>query len=280
MWLPWNYAAIIAAVLAGVGLLTRRRGRKPTGISALTTEAALVFVLYGLWQYAAGISLLQVDGAIGRGRWIMRISHWLPLPGEHRVQSWVLPHSWLTQFCNGYYAIMHVPALGIFLVWMFFRHRDRYAPWRNVLAALTGISLAIQLVPVAPPRLIPGAGFVDTALLFHQSVYGSLGAGAADQLSAMPSVHVGWASLIAIATFTSTRSRWRWIAVVHGALTWFVVVATANHWWLDGIVEVALLGIIVLVERAARHWLRSLRSSQPSEARTSDATASAAASSA
>ena len=260
MWLPWKYAAIISALLAGVGLLTRRKGRRPTGISALTTEAALVFLLYGMWQYAAGISLLHVDGAIGRGRSIMRISHWLPLPSEHRLQGWVLPHSWLTQFCNGYYAIMHVPALGIFLVWMFFRHRDRYPPWRNVLAALTGISLAIQLVPVAPPRLIPGAGFVDTALLFNQSVYGSLGAGAADQLSAMPSVHVGWASLIAIAAFTSTRSRWHWIAVAHGALTWFVVVATANHWWLDGIVELAILGFVFVVERAIRRRLRASRS--------------------
>ena len=260
MWLPWKYAAVSAVVLAGIGLLTRRQGRRPTGFSALTTEAALVFVLYGLWQYAAGISLLQVDGAIGRGRWIMRVSHWLPLPSERRVQGWVLPHSWLSQFCNGYYAVMHITALGLFLVWMFFRHPDRYPAWRNVLAALTGVSLAIQLVPVAPPRLIPGAGFVDLALRFHQSVYGSLGAGASDQLSAMPSLHVGWATLIGVAVYTSTRSRWRWIAVAHCALTWFVVVATANHWWLDGIVEVALLAFVFLAERSIRRWLHKLRS--------------------
>ena len=35
---------------------------------------------------------------------------------------------------NYYYAIVHVPVLITFMVWLFVRHRDRYSHWRNGLA--------------------------------------------------------------------------------------------------------------------------------------------------
>ena len=47
-----------------------------------------------------------------------------------------------------------------FLVWLFFRHRDRYPRIRNVLALTTLTCLLIQLIPVAPPRLVPGLHIV------------------------------------------------------------------------------------------------------------------------
>ena len=59
-------------------------------------------------------------------------------------------------------------------MWIFLRHRDQYPPWRNVIAILTFGCLAIQLIPVAPPRLLPELGFVDTAHLYGQSVYGAV----------------------------------------------------------------------------------------------------------
>ena len=75
---------------------------------------------------------------------------------------------------------------------------------------------------------------VDTAAVYGQSVYSAAGGFEADQLSAMPSVHVGWAILVAIAIISVTRSRWRWLAVAYPVLTTLAVVVTANHFWLDG----------------------------------------------
>jgi hypothetical protein len=40
---------------------------------------------------------------------------------------------------------------------------------------------------------------------------------------------------------TISTSRWRWIALCHTVITILVVVATANHWWLDGIVATLVL---------------------------------------
>ena len=127
------------------------------------------------------------------------------------------------------------------------------------MALFTGASLLIQLVPVAPPRLLPGTGLVDTAMRYGQSVYSWHGGFNADEFSAMPSVHVGWALIVAIAVITVSRSRWRWLAAAYPMLTLLVVVVTANHFWLDGIVAGLLVILVLLVQRTARR-LRSGKS--------------------
>jgi hypothetical protein len=100
---------------------------------------------------------------------------------------------------------------------------------------------------VAPPRLLPQLGFVDTAAQYGESVY-AISTITVDQLSAMPSVHVAWALLVGWAAIGISASRYRWWVLAHPALTIFVVVATANHFWLDGIVAALLLaGSIGLV---------------------------------
>ncbi|MGI8536970.1 MAG: phosphatase PAP2 family protein [Mycobacteriales bacterium] len=101
------------------------------------------------------------------------------------------------------------------------------------------------LVPLAPLRMMPG--FVDIGVLFGQSVYdGSLG-GAANQIAAMPSLHLGWAVLVAVGTLATLRTRWRWLIVAHPPITLLVVVVTANHCWLDALVAVALLAVVLRV---------------------------------
>jgi hypothetical protein len=70
-------------------------------------------------------------------------------------------------------------------------------------------------------------------------VYGT-GFGA-DELSAMPSVHVAWAAFVGFYLWRLAGKGWRWLGPVHLVLTVLVVVVTGNHWWLDGIVAGALL---------------------------------------
>jgi hypothetical protein len=40
-----------------------------------------------------------------------------------------------------------------------------------------------------------------------------------------------------------TWSKWRWLWLLHPIITFTVVVVTANHYWLDGIVVLLLLGV-------------------------------------
>jgi len=89
---------------------------------------------------------------------------------------------------------------------------------------------------------------VDTAIKYGQSVYGTTTGFNPDQLSAMPSVHVGWAVLVAILVVGATRSRWRWLAWAYPAATTLIVAVTANHFWADGIVATFILVVVLAVQ--------------------------------
>ena len=257
-WMPWKMALEVAIPLLVIGVLWRPAGRRARIVTALCREGALVMGLYALWNLLGTLSLNHVGGAMSRGRSIWDIERALGLPSEVDVQKPFLDHDLIIRAFNQYYAWVHVPALGIFLIWLFLRHRDVYPTWRTSLALLTLACFVIQLVPVAPPRMFPGLGFVDTGHLYGDSVYGALRAPGPAQLSAMPSVHVAWAVLIGWVAYSVSTSRWRWIAVAHAGMTILVVTATANHWWLDGIVAAALLVAIRLATHGGRALARAL----------------------
>jgi MFS superfamily sulfate permease-like transporter len=107
---------------------------------------------------------------------------------------------------------------------------------------------------------------VDTAVQYGQSVYAWSGGFNADEFSAMPSVHVGWAVIVAIAVITVSRSRWRWLAAAYPVLTLLVVVVTANHFWLDGIAAGFLVALVLAVQRTTS-GLRSGKSSEGPQVR-------------
>ena len=193
MWLPWEFGLGLAVAFGLVAWTTQHNPRK---LHAFAIEGVILSLLYALWQLAGKLSLLGIDDALARGAQIWEFERAIGLPNELTLQQFVLPSSFWTQFSNLYYAIAHVPAMGIFLVWMFFAHRNQYSTWRNALAIVTGLSLIIQLIPVAPPRLTDETGMIDTGLQFGQSLYGVLGRGIAGQLQALPSIHVAWAALI------------------------------------------------------------------------------------
>lgn len=268
MWLTWNAAAVVAACLAVVGRPGRWQPRLRPAVRVVAWEAAVILALYAFWQWGAEVAITSSQGAIGHARWVVQVERFVPLPTELWVQHQFLPHPFMVQVLNIFYAVVHVPALVVFLIWLFVRHPRQYARWRNVGALLTGACLLIQMVPVAPPRLLPDLGFVDTAVAYHQSVYGPGGIRIAPQLAAMPSVHVAWAVLIAVVVVMEASGRWRWLVLAHPFLTVVAVVGTANHWWLDGIVAGALLGAAIVVESGSRAIINRLRL----RAATADAT--------
>ncbi len=247
---PAGAADIDGGAVPAAGVVRRQHRMAVAG--AITREAALLFGLFSLWQFAGSFSVMGPGGALARGRWIWHLERLLRLPSEASIQRAFLPHPLIVQGMNLYYDSLHFPVLIGCLIWLFAFHRERYKSFRTTLVAFTGLSLLIQLIPVAPPRMLAGTGMVDTGVLYGQSVYSNHAGFDPDQLSAMPSVHVGWAILVAIAVITATRSRWRWLALLYPAMTTLVVVVTANHYWMDGIVAAALLGVVLAVQAVIR----------------------------
>ena len=270
LMLSWQYALVIAGGLVAVAVASRvpRVARTWTGwglSGSVAWEAGLLFALYGLWMFAGSFTVMSPDGALPRARWLWHAERVLYLPSETSVQRLFLPHPLLIQASNLYYDILHFPVLGVCLVWLFVRHRDQYPRIRTTVVLFTAASLLIQFIPVAPPRLLPGTGLVDTAVKYGQSVYSWHGGFDPDELSAMPSVHVGWALIVAIAVITVSRSRWRWLAAGYPLLTLLVVVVTANHFWLDGIAAAVLVAMVLAVQRLGPRLRSRLRSGKSSE---------------
>jgi hypothetical protein len=253
----WQLAALTAAVLLLVAVVLRIIGWSRAAAAA--GEVTVVASLYTAWQLIGTVTHRNVEGAQSNALTVWHAEQALHLPSELAMQQAMTPHPWLVQLANGYYVYGHFNPVILMLAWVFLRHRSAYPRVRLLLCLLTAVAFVVHFIPVAPPRLMPQLGFRDVALEYGQSVYGSFGAGIPGQLLAMPSLHVGWAVLLAYVVVTTARSRWRWLAVAHPLLMSVDVAVTANHWWADGFVCAILLVLCIAAERAGVRVVRSLR---------------------
>ena len=265
--MSWFRLDLQSATISAAGLVVLALGLRPLRrrwslwLASAAVETALVCALFALWQLANKATHTHIAGGLANGRWVWQAERFVHFPNEVWLQELILGHPDAVRVSNYYYATAHLTGMVVFLVWLWLRHRDSYPMWRNTVAIFTGISLLIEMIPVAPPRLIGGTGLVDTAMVYGQSVYEYFGSGVADQYAAMPSIHVGWALIIAIACYTCSTSRWRWLGVAHGVLTCFVVVATANHYWFDGVGAGVVLAFAWVAQRGLAKLLARARES-------------------
>ncbi|MFD8827683.1 phosphatase PAP2 family protein [Streptomyces sp. NPDC059605] len=211
-----------------------------------------LFVVYKLGRQAANG---HVDEAYANAGHVWDLERSVHLPAEGAVQDLLLRDETLVHLANTYYATVHFPATALFLVWLYWRRPRHYVWSRRVLAALTGAALVLHLLfPLAPPRLLAATGLVDTGQMYGPTVYGATPStdSMANQFAAMPSLHFGWALMVAVGLIVATRSRWRWLWLLHPAVTLLVIVGTANHYWLDSIVVSALLAVALAALRLPR----------------------------
>lgn len=254
--LNWWQAGALAIVLFALGYgLALRRTPWVHRVTPFLREAGIVALLFALWQRAGQLSQHSSAQAFSRGIWIDRAERSLRLPNERVLQVGLIDHPLLGQYANLYYAVMHLSSTGAMLFWLFWRHREKYSRVRTGLALFTGLALLVQLISVAPPRLLPQLGYIDIGARYGQSVY-SAGAFSAQDLLAMPSVHIGWAVVVAGAVIYASTSRWRLAILAHPLLTLYVVTATGNHWWFDSLASLVLLALVVGAQLAWFRWRR------------------------
>jgi hypothetical protein len=227
--------------------LAGERGRAPsrpaTVVWRVVREAVLLATMFGVYSLGRQVAAKHTGSAFDHAREVLSLQRWLHLPNEAAIQHAALQLPHLVEGANLYYASVHAPLTGAVLLWLSIWRPKAYPHVRWTIVAVTGLALVGHIAfPLAPPRMMPG--FVDTGLKFGQSVYGPQNSGGvANQFAAMPSLHVGWAALIALSMILITRTKWRWLWLLHPIITFGVVVVTANHYWLDGIVVLILLAI-------------------------------------
>ncbi|MFF8675852.1 phosphatase PAP2 family protein [Streptomyces sp. NPDC015242] len=216
-------------------------------------EILLIAVSYWTYSLVRNAVPEQKAEALRNADWIWQAEQRLGIAVEESVNHAVNSVTWLIIGMNYYYATLHfVVTLGV-LVWLYRRHPGRYAATRLVLFATTAVALAgYYLYPLAPPRLMNGGGFVDTVMV-HQT-WGSMASGdlknMSNQYAAMPSMHIGWSVWCGLTIFALATVPWaRVLGLLYPALTLVVIVATANHFWLDAVGGVLCLAFGFAVAR-------------------------------
>ena len=212
-------------------------------------ELAIGLLLFGL--YIVGDHLVgpaRAQTARQNGRDILAFERALGLPVEEWLNAWLAPHEVLRVVANYEYAFTYVASALWLLIWLWRRRPETYRWARNSFVLLNVVAMGcFALWPVAPPRLLPGSGFVDTVL--EDDTIGSWGSplvSHANQMAAMPSLHIGWALWVSV-VLACVSGRW-WvqaISAVHVSLTAFVIMATGNHYWLDAVGGAVLVWLSV-----------------------------------
>ncbi len=217
--------------------------RLPRGWLHLLSQIGFWLGFYVVYQLARGFADRDVSAAFRNGIHVIRFQDWSGTLFEPALQRLVDSSSILITSTIYTYWLSQFAVVGLVLIWVYFKHHERFAGFRNWLIGANLVGLVCYvLVPTAPPRLYPEWGFVDT-LAEHSSLNHESGLVAltANPYAAMPSLHSMDAFIVGIVMFgvcKSLASRVLWL--LWPAWVWFSVMATGNHYWLDVVAGVAL----------------------------------------
>lgn len=233
----------LVALLLGV-----RAGQAPAGWRALS-ELALLAGGFIAYEWGRSIFVGAAEAAQANADRIMAFERRLGLDIEPALQRFVVRHPILVERLNWIYSFAFLSLVLGTLFFLYVSNEGLYRTYRTSLGISALLALVtIALVPTAPPRLAAESGMLSTHELMGKSH------GFVNQYAAMPSLHVGWVALAGFmlsrsARLTLTRAFW---AVVPVTVMLITVMATGNHYWLDGAVGAAfaLVPAVALTRRA------------------------------
>ncbi|MEV8588065.1 phosphatase PAP2 family protein [Streptomyces sp. NPDC051180] len=220
-------------------------------------ELSLIGVVYA--AYTGGRLLVRGDEstAVGHGLAILRAEEALGIDAEHPLNRLFTDVPALGIPADFAYASLHYLVTPAILVWLFRRRPAHYRAARTWLMVSTLLGLVgFTLLPTCPPRLLDAAyGFTDT--MAHFSAYGWWGGeasaprglgGMTNQYAAMPSLHVGWALWCGVMLWRYGRTPLtKAVGAAYPLVTAVVVMGTANHYLLDAVAGVAVMGLGLLL---------------------------------
>jgi membrane-associated phospholipid phosphatase len=234
--------------------------RLPRGWVHLALQFGFWIAFYFAYQLARGVADREgAAAAFANGEWIIDFQRSLGSMVELSLQQAVEQSGLLIQATSITYWLSQFAVVGIALIWVYFNAHERFYGFRNVLIVGNLIGLVgYVLLPTAPPRMFPEAGFTDT-LAAHSTVNHSstFVAFSSNPYAAMPSLHALDALIVSVVMATVVRRRWAkvlWLA--WAPWVWFAVMATGNHFWLDVAAGVLVAGIAAAI--VYRPW-RQLR---------------------
>ncbi len=220
----------------------------------------LLTIAWLCWVYDAVTNLapLRLQPALAHAGSVLHLEQSMRLDPELALDRWLAGHHTLGLAISDYYDNAHFLVTLSLLGFLWWRRADIFRPLRNSLVVVNLIGFAVfWLYPVAPPRMLKG--FTDVVASTH--AIGSWHSGAlashADELAAMPSLHIAWALWCSLALWRMSKRRLlRVAAVLYPCVTAFAVLATGNHFVLDLLAGLAAMALAVLCVSLATRWRR------------------------
>ncbi|MFK4105379.1 bifunctional glycosyltransferase 87/phosphatase PAP2 family protein [Streptomyces sp. NPDC019531] len=247
--IPTDYASAVPARLRHVPLLPflRRVLTRPN----LLLELLLIRVTYAAYQQVR-LAATGGSNAAGRataekhGHQVLDLERWLHIDIEHWVNHAVVKVDWLRNFFDFYYESFHFVVPLTVLAVLYWRRPVDYRWARASLGFATLLALVgFWLYPLAPPRLMPAFGIIDTVhgvQDFSKPDYGTLTA-LTNQYAAMPSLHFGWSLWCGVVIAVIAPKWWmKGLGLLHPFFTVTAIVATGNHWVLDAVGGAVVVG--------------------------------------
>ncbi|WUJ29391.1 phosphatase PAP2 family protein [Streptomyces sp. NBC_00388] len=225
------------------------------------TELLVIAVVYTAYSSGRLLARGNTEDAVDHGLSLLRAEKFLHINVEHPLNRLFTHTPAIGIPADFAYASLHYVVTPAVLIWLFRRRPAQYRAARTWLMISTLLGLiGFTLTPTCPPRLLaPAEGFVDT--MAQYSSYGWWGddasaprgmGGMTNQFAAMPSLHVGWALWCGIMLWRHGRTPLaRILGVLYPLTITFVVLGTANHYLLDAIAGVAVMGVGLLLSRPA-----------------------------
>jgi membrane-associated phospholipid phosphatase len=215
---------------------SRIGSKLPQGWGDLGRQIGILVLVDVAYELVRGIADGQRAEAIAHGQQVIDFERSTHTFFEPSVQAFFMPVNWVIDIANQMYLNAQFSiALG-FLVWLYLFRNESYYFVRNMFVVSMGLALiGYTLYPTAPPRMYPQYGFIDTITDFsgvnHDS---SLAKVFINPYAAVPSMHCAFALMIGGTGAMVCRNRFAkafWAAWPL-LITW-VVVVTANHYWVD-----------------------------------------------
>lgn len=213
-----------------------------------------------LGVYAAAESVGgRARAAQRHGLQLLHLEQHIGIAVEQPLNSWLARQGPLRVLANYEYAVTYVVSAFVLLGWVY-AYRPRTYRWARdsfIVVNLVGVA-CFAIYPATPPRLLVGAPFIDTVTEGRTfASWGSPFTTHANQIAAMPSLHIAWAVWVSVVLARISGARWvQGASALHVLVTTYVIMATANHYLLDavgGAVLVALaLALVALYAR--RPW--------------------------
>jgi hypothetical protein len=236
-----------------------RRRFLPRGWVDLLVQFAVIAAAYWAWRYARGAVDGGVSESFAHARDLISVERSLHSFVEIDLQEWAISTGWAGEVARWGYANLHFKGSVLALTVIYFGWRGSYGFVRNTVIAAMAISvIGYGLYPTAPPRFIPELG-LDPSVTGNSPVISNPGDPLFNPFAAVPSMHVGLSIIFAwsLALLVGPRPL-KALLFAYPLLMTYVVVASGNHFWIDGLfgafAAAAAVGLATLLAKLNPDW--------------------------